>query len=295
MSERLSADTRLKIETFLEEYADSTEAICPDCIAEYRADLTTCPQCGCEMAQGKAGLRLLGERLADDRVALAENAAEAYVESGPKEVWDGPTDEGTCPRCGRDVDPDTDACEECLDDLVEEMNKEEEEVQECADEVFYVKQMSHFLATSQDEQAEYCPTCLLAAEDECQRCGGELVTLAEALDIVRLARLEITEKWWTPLLSSDNQDWFDVVLQMVADAEVDSRTAADFTDNFAYFSPMLADMQRCRRTIYLRLRDFPSFVKMFSEREVEKEWAQQWSELSKHVLNIVADAGFEEQ
>ena len=213
-----------------------------------------------------------------------------------KEVWDGPTDEGTCPRCGRDVDPETDACEECLDDIVDEMNKEEEEVkEECSDEVAYVEQMSQFLATDHDEKEQYCPVCLIATSDECQRCGGDVVSLEEARDIVRMARLEIVEKWWTPLLSSDNQDWFDFVLQMVANAEVDSRTAADFTDNLAYFSPVLSDMQRCRRTVYLRLRDFPKFLKSLAQVEIDKQWAEQLSELVDHGQTIVSDAGFEEE
>ena len=294
MSERLSAETRQRIEQFLDEYCDTTEAICPICVAEYRGDLSVCPQCGAVMKKGQAGLQLLGERLVDDRVALAENASETVVESAPKEVWDGPTDEGTCPRCGQEVDPDTDACEECLDHIVDEMNKEEEEVkEECSDEVAYVEQMSQFLSASHKDDEQFCPVCLVSANEECNRCGGDLIPNEEARDVVRMARLEIVEKWWTPLLSTDNQEWFDIVLQLVADAEVDNRTAADFTDNLAYFSPVLADMQNCRRTLYLRLRDFPKIIKTMGEKPVAKEWARQSEQLFEHAQAVIDDAGFE--
>ena len=294
MSERLSAETRQKIEEFLEEYSDTTEAICPICVAEYRADLSDCPQCGAAMKNGQAGLRLLGERLVDDRVALAENASATVVASAPKEVWDGPTEDGNCPRCGQAVDPDTDACEECLDDIVEEMKKEAEEVkEECTDEVAYVEQMSQFLSAKHSDEEQFCPVCLISAIEECNRCGGDLIPYEEAIDVVRMARLEIVEKWWTPLLSTDDQQWFDVALQLVADGEVDNRTAADFTDNLAYFSPLLADMQKCRRTLYLRLRDFPKFEKHLSEAQVGKEWAQEFGLLAEHVQAVVDDAGFE--
>jgi len=226
---------------------------------------------------GPEGLRRLGERLGNDRVALAEAARDVAARRRRQtlDVWESPDDEGRCPRCGEPVDEETDACEDCLDQVVRELDHREadaaDEATERRDEASYVRLLSDFLAERHDPDRLYCPVCLIRGrqdDERCLRCGGDMLHLDEAMDVVRLARLDIVETWWTPLVATDDTAWFDAVLPVVAAACEDYRTSADFVDNLAYFSPILADMQKVRKTVWVRLADFPAVAEAVEGAEL---------------------------
>jgi len=176
MTGPLDGDERARIASFLEDYGDSEEALCPTCLAEYRADITTCPECEGAVLPAARAPQMVRARL---------QAASGF----------GLAIEGAV-SCSCGADDDDDDHDEHDDDDADVDDREPAPLDEAERE-----RLRSFLGTLSDERPEVvCLDCLALhrrGTPACPSCNNGLLSVEEA--VIALQHLIETDDGAAPV------------------------------------------------------------------------------------------------
>jgi len=281
-----------RIKRFLWKYADSLRPVCLNCLTEFAHDTERCLDCDEPLTDGLLALVTL---LTVVDPTLVDEAKEKATLMTGDHSGDEPGDR-ECPRCGRTVDTQTGACEDCLLDMVRDGERLEGNVEPEASERNRVATLQTFFKADHDASRLYCPGCLAALSvrvQGCEECNKGAMTLSELEEHLKSEIHASIGDWFVPIADDANAEFVEELIGLLANNLSDRPIPSRLLTNPLNFNPIFGHWTRRSRVLFILRKDAPRLLDLLAGSELETSFAMETAALRIR-LKAVASAEFDD-